>query len=80
MKDYLNDIEWIESLNLVENIKNEVLADELVALSDRELEMLKNVDNDEDLRTVLVYNISILTAAAARIRCLPPKSNSSEPK
>jgi len=70
IKDYLTDQEWIDSLNIVEHIKTELLIEELNDFARRELELIKNGEVKEDLRIVLVYNVSILAAAAARLKSL----------
>lgn len=78
MPSNLTDEEFTDAISLADNMGNEAIGDELERLAVREREILERLmpsqDPDGSIREITIFNIVILSAAAARVRDKANKS------
>lgn len=71
MNEYMTDQEFADAMALVEYISNDKVIEELERLIEREKALLeKHTSEGDPDREIILYNITVLAAAAARIRML----------
>lgn len=71
MADFLNEKEFVDGLNLINYLSNEKLSEELYRLAEREKSFIHN-EMDPEFREITIYNMTILAAAAAKIKGVKP--------
>jgi hypothetical protein len=69
MTDILTDQEFLDAMALVETIPHYKVAEELERLAVREKEIL-GLEMDAEMREITIYNLTILSAAAARMKIM----------
>jgi len=69
MADILEDQEFLDSMALVETISHMKVSEELERLAIREKNIL-SLDIDAEMREITIYNMVILSAAAARMKIM----------
>ena len=71
MSDGLSDQEFVDIMAMSEYLSNSKIVEDLERLAVRERAFLENhTDEKDEMREIILYNVTILAAASARIKIL----------